>query len=128
MQSKSYLRYTLQMGKLRPEGLGHSLGHVDFNRDSCSGQEMGSDPDTPAKVSVLPHRIEPISRATSYGLSPATCSGSSGRWRSSNGGCDRSRRGECGQAYIWGNRGVLPRSSERHPDPTLALTELRLPP
>jgi hypothetical protein len=57
---------------------------------------MGGDPDLPAKVYILPHRLELISRATSYGLSLATCSDSSGRWQSSNSGCDRSSRGEPG--------------------------------
>lgn len=57
---------------------------------------MGSDLYSPAKVYMLPYRIERISRATSYGLSRVMCRGSSGRWQSSNSGCDRSRRGEPG--------------------------------
>lgn len=78
-------------------------------------------------VPSLPHRLMLTSRATSCGLSRATCSDRGRRWQLSNTGCDRSRRGEPGGAWHSGQLAGHVQGAGRSPSPGLSQTP-RLPP
>lgn len=118
---------TLQTGKLRPEGLGYLLGHMGCNTETCSSQEMGGTQTSQLRSICYPTgsgRQTELPLMGSHWPCAATAAGD-GR-AATVAATDPAEVSLVD--LLWGSEWMLPRSTEGHPHPALALTELCLPP